>query len=86
MTLLLLSVLVLQLQLQAQLLVRQLVLQLVQQLVQQLVLLPVLQLLVVHLMWRVGLLLPGAAQGGQHHLRLEGVKILCPSAANSALR
>lgn len=80
MTLLLLSVLVLLVpQLQAQLLVLQLV--------QQLVLLPVLQLLVlVQLMWRVGLLLQRVAQGGQHHLRLEGVKILCPSAANSALR
>ena len=77
MTLLLLSVLALLVpQLQAQLLVQQLVLQL----------LPVRQLLLVHLMWRVGLLVLGVAQGGQHHLRLEEVKILCPSTAKSALR
>ncbi len=74
MTLLLLSVLVL------------LVLQvlLVPQ-VQAQVLVLVLQL-VLHLMWRVGLLLLGVAQGGQHHLHLEGVKILCPSIAKSALK
>ncbi len=42
--------------------------------------------LVLHLTWRVGLLLLGVAQGGQHHLHLEGVKILCPSIAKSALK